>query len=308
MIGSGFYVVHGTTAKLHFAVDIKETYAGIAVFEVVQPEDLEGLDIPARAVASAPWSDVEAYLMVPVDTGNKAGFQDLQYNGLYVPDLPGTASGGVYLGRSYMFADGMNGLDEMVDYSLLDIMTDPSGAPLPWRNRFAQSKPEKVDYSFRFRAMTRNSNALVVFMPFDTGSFLDCRVELLCEIDPILLNGTTVTGRVPDADIPKDGQWFKQWYFSAVPDATTLTVPAGGSVDLPFHLTWNADGSACQRATRFKLETDAGFLPKTRVVTDANGQGVVRVHALGLEPGDRMKVKINAEHYTAVGVLNVEVV
>jgi hypothetical protein len=203
---------------------------------------------------------------------------------------------------------GMIGHDEIVDYSILDILLDQRGAPMPWRNRFAQSKNEKVDFSFRFRDINQVSNGLVVFMPFATRDLTEARVELLCDRDPILLNGTTATGRYPDADIPKDGLWFKQWFFSAQPIVSGVQVEAGGSVDIPFKLTWNKDGSDCARATRFKVEVDAGYLPKSRTFTDESGEGVVRVQALGLDAGDRIKVKLNAEHYTAVGSFTVEVV
>ena len=101
---------------------------------------------------------------------------------------------------------------------------------MPWRNRFAQTAREKVDTSFRHRARERLSNALVVFMPI-AAPFDQTRIEVLCEGDPILLNGTALAGRIPDADIPKDGIWFKQFYFHAVADGPAgevLCVPAGG--------------------------------------------------------------------------------
>jgi len=62
------------------------------------------------------------------------------------------------------------------------------------------------------------------------------------------------------------------------------------------------------RAATFKLEADAGYLPRRRVTTDANGHGVISVEARGLAVGDVISVKINTEHYTAIGKLRVEVV
>jgi len=139
---------------------------------------------------------------VPPAFGNKAGFVDLSHNETLIPDLPGTDAGAIYKGRSYIFADGMNGADEIVDYSLLDIAVGQGAKPLSWRNRFAQSAREKIDLSFRHRAREGISNALVVFLPFEVP-FDQARIEVLCQTDPILLNGTVIAGRIDDATIPK---------------------------------------------------------------------------------------------------------
>ena len=301
MIETGLHVIYNTTARLHYAVDVQETYAGIAVFEPSQ----EGQTAPDYIGALA-WQDLKEALEEPQENSNKAGFVDLEGNGIFVPDLPGCPHGAIYKGRSYIFLDGMVGHDELTDYALIDIMTDNNGFPLPWRNRFAQSAREKVDTSFRHRARTQASNALVIFMPF-AGPLSGARVELLCDQDPILLNGTTVASRIDDASIPNDGVWFKQFYFHA--EATEVVrVPAGGRADVPIALKWNGDGAPCPHALTLKLDSDAGYLPKRRLATDAQGQGSFAIEALGLRPGDRILVKVNTEHYTAIGKIIVEVV
>jgi hypothetical protein len=301
MIETGLHVIYNTTARLHYAVDVQDAYAGICVFEPCQ----EGQAAPDY-IGEIAWQDLKEALEEPQDSFNKAGFVDLEGNGVFVPDLPGCPRGAVYKGRSYIFLDGMVGHDELTDYALIDIMTDNNGFPLPWRNRFAQSAREKVDYSFRHRARTQASNALVIFMPI-AGPLSGARVELLCDQDPILLNGTSVAGRIDDATIPNDGIWFKQFYFHAQGPAS-VTVPAGGWADIPVHLIWNKSEAPCAKALKLKLDSDAGYLPKRRLTTDAQGQGSFAVEAIGLSPGDRIAVKINTEHYTAIGKIILEVV
>lgn len=301
MIETGLHVIYNTTARLHYAVDVQETYAGLAVFEPCEPG--QGV---RDAVGILPWADLKAVLEVPESAANKAGFVDLAGNGTFVPDLPGCPHGAVYKGRSYIFLDGMVGHDELIDYALIDIMTDNNGFPLPWRNRFAQSAREKVDTSFRHRARTQASNALVIFMPI-AGPLSGARVELLCDQDPILLNSTRVAGRIDDATIPNDGVWFKQFYFHAQGPASA-TVPAGGRADIPVQLIWNKSEAPFGNALKLKLDSDAGYLPKRRLATDAQGQGSFAIEALGLRPGDRIAVKVNTEHYTAIGKIIVEVI
>ena len=301
MIETGLHVIYNTTARLHYAVDVQETYAGLAVFEPCEPR--QGL---RDAMGILPWADLKAVLEVPESAANKAGFVDLSGNGTFVPDLPGCPHGAVYKGRSYIFLDGMVGHDELTDYALIDIMTDNNGFPLPWRNRFAQSAREKVDTSFRHRARTQASNALVIFMPI-AGPLSGARIELLCDQDPILLNDTTVAGRIDDATIPNDGVWFKQFYFHAQGPASAI-VPAGGRADIPVQLIWNKSEAPCGNALKLKLDSDAGYLAKRRLNTDENGLGRFVIEALGLSPGDRIAVKVNTEHYTAIGKILLEVV
>lgn len=299
MIATGLYAVLNSGVPRLYAVDIKPDYAGIAVFVHAN----EGTT--AGKAGSMAWADLLAYLEIPPQFGNAAGFVDTVHDEVFVPDLPGAPHGAIYKGRSYIFANGMNGLDEIADYALLDIAIGPDAQPLPWRNRFAQTAREKVDVSFRHRARERISNALVVFMPI-AAPFDQTRIEVLCETDPILLNGTVLTGRIEDATIPKDGVWFKQFYFRA--EATqAVTVAPDSRVDLPFQLVWNKDGSPVARELRFKLETDAGYLPRQRVTANAEGQGVITFEARGLVAGDVANIKINCGHYTAVGKLAVEV-
>jgi hypothetical protein len=64
----------------------------------------------------------------------------------------------------------------------------------------------------------------------------------------------------------------------------------------------------CAQELALKLESDAGYLPKRRLMTDASGAGSFAVDALGLSPGDQIAVKINTEHYTAIGKIILEVV
>jgi len=302
MIETGLHVIYNTGSRLHYAVDVQESYAGIAVFIPCDAEDgmRDGVGVMA-------WADLAAELATPYDYADGAGFVDLRANGIFIPDLPGCPHGGIYKGRSYVFLDGMRGHDEITDHALIDIMTDNAGFPQPWRNRFAQSAREKVDLSFRHRARMQASNALVIFMPIK-GPLSSARIEILCDQDPILLNGTIVAGRIDDATIPNDGQWFKQFYFHAVAAAGAFTVPAGGRAEVPIALRWNGDGAPCAQELALKLESDAGYLPKRRLSTDASGTGSFDVEALGLSPGDQIAVKINTEHYTAIGKIILEVV
>lgn len=300
MIATGLYAVTNCGVPRHYAVDVKPDYVSIAVFEFAAPGTATGMG------GVLLWADLLARLEARPAFGNQAGFVDLVHNECFVPDLPDAPMGAIYKGRSCLFGGGMRGHDELVDHALIDMAVGADGRPLSWRNRFARSAREKIDTSFRYRAREGLSNALVVFLPV-VVPFDAARIEVLCQIPPILLNGTVQAGEIDDATIPKDGLWYKQFYFHGLgPEAAT--VPAGGRVDVPVALRWNADGSAFARAIALKLESDAGYLPKRRLVTAADGTGSFAVEASGLTPGDRITVKLNTEHYTAIGKIVLEVI
>ena len=300
MIETGLYAITNCGVPRHYAIDIKPDYIAVAVFEFAAP----GTSSAMGGVML--WAELLAHLEARPAFGNQAGFVDLAHNECFVPDLPAAPMGAIYKGRSCLFADGMRGHDELIDHALIDLAVGADGRPLSWRNRFAQSAREKVDTSFRHRAREGISNALVVFLPV-VVPFDQARVEVLCQIPPILLNDTVLAGAIDDATIPKDGLWYKQFYFHGLgPEAAT--VPAGGRVDVPVALRWNADGSAFAHAVALKLEADAGYLPKRRLLTAPDGTGSFAVEAAGLSPGDRITVKLNTEHYTAIGKIVVEVV
>lgn len=303
---TGLFSIYNVETNRRYAVDVTSNYISLAVFDAVQ----EGFDSELDAYGTEPWSEALDFLSTPpnqlVDFDlNSSGRLDLRANGTYVPDFPGEEGGAIYRGRSFIFSDGMTGLDELTDYSIIDIMTDQNGAPTVWRNRFAQTKNEKISTSFRWRSVSNNSNALVVFMPFDTGSFDDCRIEVLCNVDPILLNSTTLTGRVDDDTIPNDGLYYKKWFYYA--DGGPVSVAAGETVDIPFSMKWHNDDTAVNRSATYRVESDAGYLPKTRVTTDSTGAGTIKFTALGLEAGDTANVKINATHFTNIGKITVNV-
>jgi hypothetical protein len=300
MIETGLYAITNCGVPRHYAVDVKPDYVSIAVFEFANPGTATGMGGVMH------WADLLAYLEARPAFGNQAGFVDLANNECFVPDLPDAPMGAIYKGRSGLFATGMQGHDEIVDHALIDMAVGADGRPLSWRNRFARSAREKIDTSFRYRAIEGISNALVVFLPV-VVPFDQARIEVLCQIPPILLNGTVQAGAVDDVTIPKDGLWYKQFYFHALgPEAAT--VPAGGRVVVPVALKWNADGSAFAHAIALKLESDAGYLPKRRLITAADGTGSFAIEAPGLSPGDRIAVKLNTEHYTSIGKIVLEVI
>jgi hypothetical protein len=130
----GLFSIYNCGVPLHYAVDIQPNYAGLAVFEVAAQGTTSGMG------GVMPWADLRSYLETPPSFGNNAGFVDMAYDEMLILDLPGLTHGGIYKGRSFIFEDGMRGVDEIVDFSLIDIALGQNGRPLISRSATAPAR------------------------------------------------------------------------------------------------------------------------------------------------------------------------
>ena len=303
----GFYVVKGYDMARHYAIDLHRDYLGFAAFTEVDVDTGEDVDVDYDSMK---WAELEEYLSTPYRSFHASGMPDTMYAGAVVADFPLTQKPVRYGGRVYLHIDGMRGRDEWTDYSLIDLATGPDGMVLPWRNRLAASAREKIDTSFRHRARAPQQIGAVIFLPFKVDDLRQARVEVVTGPNGAhLLNDTKLSGEIDGPKvIPDDGLWYRQFYFEAKAPKG-LTVPAGGEIDIPMQLHWQKPKSPkCHGALTLKVEEIAGYAPIKRVDLDGQGSGHLRAVAVGMRPGERMVFKINADHFSGLGKLVVEVV
>ena len=175
-----------------------------------------------------------------------------------------------------------------------------------WDNRLITSRWDKNEYGRRNRAKRGAGIACYVWMPIATGHFADTRI-ILPFAGSFGFGGNADPALLTEADAPSDARGYLRYYWSAsVPEP--LTVAPDGWVEIPLQLVENADGAPLAHATRLKLEVLSGYVPQSRVLTDAQGRAVIRACALGLRSGETLSLKINTDHYTAVGRVDVAVV
>lgn len=272
---------------------------------------LAPLECPAELRASAAfrssfmaWSDLEEHCRALPDSTYAPRTSRVVRDFVDRPvlDVPGHEDQAFsFRGKAVFDLDGVLGADEVVDYSAIDIPIDHTGSPIAVVNRFSETKLAKSRQGFRYRALFPQSSGLVVHLPFVAESLRDVVVEAMH--GPI-----GYAGDRPDQTVsPAVSGSVQQFYWHIEADAPA--VPAGGSADVSFHIVVNGGGIRPQiRATRIFVEADRGYLPRREVTTDSEGRGTVRVQALGLEAGERIKLKFNATHYTALGKVFIPVV
>jgi len=83
------------------------------------------------------------------------------------------------------------------------------------------------------------------------------------------------------------------------------TVAADAVDTVEFKMVDN-DGATIEKECELYLQSSGGYLPKTRIKTTNKGLGTFKTHALGLETGDKFKVKIGFRNFT--GITDVEYV
>ena len=225
----------------------------------------------------------------------------------YAIEDPG-APGALLAYRSHVAFDltDLQGADEIVDYSRFEIPVDDEGMLSTWDNRLITSRWDKNEYGRRNRAKRGAAIACYVWMPIATGSFADTRI-ILPFAGSFGFGGTADPASLSAEEAAGDTRGYLQFYWSVTAPAD-LTVAPDGWVDIPLQLVENADGAPLAHATRLKLEVLSGYVPHGRVVTDDQGRAVIRACALGLRPGETLSLKINTDHYTSVGRVDVAVV
>ncbi len=280
-------------APLRIGVSLTDTRLTLAAFQRVAT--LDGFAVTDMATLAGP------ILEGPSDAGVPKSF----FPGYAIED-PG-ASGALLAYRSHVAFDltDLQGADEIVDYSRFEIPVDDDGMLSTWDNRLITSRWDKNEYGRRNRAKRGTAIACYVWMPIATGSFTDTRI-ILPFAGSFGFGGTADPALLTEADAPSDARGYLRYYWS-VTAPTDLTVAPDGWVEIPLQLVENADGAPLAHATRLKLEVLSGYVPQGRVVTDDQGQGIIRACALGLRPGETLALKINTDHYTSVGRVDVAV-
>lgn len=290
---TGLYCLSHDSA-LRIGVALTETRLTLVAFKrVARLEDLVLTDLATL---------VGPILECPPDAGVPKVFQ----KGFAIED-PGSP-GGVLAYRSHVAFDlrDLQGADEIVDYSRFEIPVDGEGMLSTWDNRLITSRWDKNEYGRRNRAKRGASIACYVWMPMATGRFKDTRIILPFAgsfgigdtADPIVL---------PDGAQLGDTRNYLGYYWHVV-TPVGLTVAPEAWIEIPLHLAENADGAPLAHVTRLKIEPLSGYVPQARVVTDAQGQALIRACALGLRSGETLSLKINTDHYTSVGRVDVAVV
>jgi hypothetical protein len=193
--------------------------------------------------------------------------------------------------------------DEFCDYSIIDVQTN-AGDFVGFRARFADTSVAKISESARYRGMMGVGTNVNFKFPFASWADGICTVH--APQSQIVEGNVTFEANIIDGEASaSETMW--QDHFWHVHQTEAATVDADGYVNIPFKLRWNSDNSDCEKATTLKIDDVNGYTPYNRTTTAADGTGTVRGGALGMASGDEVKVKLNGNLVTNLGVLTATV-
>lgn len=192
--------------------------------------------------------------------------------------------------------------DEFCDYSIIDLQTE-SGDFKRVSARFVDTAVNKVTSSVRQRYLSNAGTNINIKFPFANWADGICSVHAP-ESQVVEGNITFAENRDGEASDSTTLWMDVMWH---VHQTEAATVDADGYVNIPFKLRWNKDDSDCARSTTLKVDDVNGYTPYNRVTTAADGTGTLRVGALGMVSGDQVKVKLNGNLVTNLGVLTATV-
>lgn len=195
----------------------------------------------------------------------------------------------------FSFADKM-GDEEVVDYSVIDIIAANGASGLVWKSRLPSTSLAKIGTSQRWRSVTGERRIATIYIPFNTRSLADTTIFLVNSGGGVICNQelVTVDDQAPIGDAPN---WTSYFYHA---DLKHAYLP-DGSILVNLQLRWNRDSSICRGRTALLIESSAGYLPRRRVETDEGGAASFKLMPLGLERGEKIAVKVNSTHFTKIG-------
>lgn len=179
---------------------------------------------------------------------------------------------------------------------LADLLLPPAKHTKLWHNVTAETFNNKVRPTNHFMNQMRTSpldmGAFLMYVPFKDSTFDECGLHILSMIEgvPHLFNGEPIPEGETD---PMTAQTSIMPRLSITGPAT---VKADDKTTLDIQLN-DAAGNLIVRDGEAYLEAVSGYLPKTRVSL-VGGKGRVGVHALGLEAGDDIRVKVGFKFWT----------
>jgi hypothetical protein len=250
----------------------------------------------------------------PTDPSELAGMPIINNRDFEISDVPGVQGTFWNYGKITLSLDGGFGLHELGDFTLMEFWLDTNGRPLGVMNRLNMSKPARSMDPARTRFIYNPEavKGMTVVFPFAPTTMTDAALVQVpwAHYKPILLDGTWDEERPtrPASPALVTGLWSVQF-------PQNITVQAGETVSFDVQLVWNNNedyswtgGTHIAKSTTITLNSSAGYLPKTKIVTDSTGRATVTVRASDLVAGDKIELKAEVGYFTRVGYTEITVV
>lgn len=213
-----------------------------------------------------------------------------------------------YMGKTTFWVTSPNrGADEIVDWCTINFVVHANGELVGWRSQHLASRDTKA--SLRRTLALENSYSLFsVFIPAIAGGLDNCAFFAMeAEV------GEHVRCNLPVASTfysAQENDVQPLTFPSRTLRVTTPTVPsvaAGGAIDLPVNVVWAKDGLPIGAPIELCASSKQGYIPNRKLVIDEDGNGVVRVMALGMDAGQKIKLKIGTEALTVLDRFPIEI-
>lgn len=235
----------------------------------------------------------------------------------FVKDVPKTSVIFQYTGKMIFDINFSYGSAEYTDHSIIEFYAKTNGEVKSVISRFANSLSSKIKHSCRVRASYAPYNSLAFLgVPFKKDNLLEvgCLQVVHGKYNPI--SNVTLKSE-PDAG---GGEEVSNMY-NVFASQNNISVKAGETIQINYDVKWvhnkNSIGyvynvesqeNVLNETAEFKLETSAGYLPKTKTIMNNEGKGSFKFTALGLEAGDIAKVKFNLKSYSGLGDIYITVI
>lgn len=279
------------------AIEISEDRIAIHVFEPVDRKSLPG-NLTILEFKT---------MMSDLKKQNVSGLH-LPPDRIYSKGPDGLSKVLSYAGSSALIVDQLSGRREWTDYSLFECPLHRDFNPGAWRNRFPYSSLLQVDRTTRWSQVQNEGIFASLFVPFAGKGLSDTTLYISSNLPLYFMDkGFKIAKTLNRSELkPNHRPFYLDWYWSVKSDSPVSMRP-NSTIEVPVHLIWNRDGSNCNRAATLSVESDAGYLPCRRVKFDNSGSAKIRISSTGMQLGEKIKVKFNAEAYTNLSSFEIKI-
>lgn len=217
-----------------------------------------------------------------------------------VPDRPDY----IYLDEVTFTLDDLRAFNNLDDVTAYSFSIDQRGRIARIYNRLAETFSSRSRF-YEKRYYPTELQSLLIYVPFSTATFDDCKFKVTLRNDEMLLSNKDFVLDNEESHSPTNNVVFPDKWMPTVLLEGPNTVPANGIATYTVKVIGN-DGLPYDKQVSVYLDSNSGYIPIRKL--DVLGETTFKFHALGLESGNSVRLKAGFRWYNNLTYKDIQVI